>query len=148
LKSTGKIRLIDFLRAVTVFLVISSGGMLLIGPHIEAGATSPRGIYCSATQHDFGRLYGNTPVCARFELRNLLFHSQTIDAVSTTCGCTSVKLGVKTPYTLRPFESITVQVTLDHTGINRYASQNALIFFNNRKSCTILGVSGEFHDHT
>ena len=75
------------------------------------------GLYSAAPSRDFGVVKAGEQLRATFVVTNLHPWPLTVVGVLGDCGCTNVfPMGRKTPFTLRPLESVPLKVTVDTSG--------------------------------
>jgi hypothetical protein len=87
------------------------------------------GFYCSSLVHDFGAKAAGKDECA-FEFTNMTLKPIVVSDADASCGCTTVSMSQRTPFTLMPLQTGRIVVTLDASGDSGTVDEAGYVFLN------------------
>lgn len=98
---------------ISIFFATANLVIMLVHPHMR------HGLYVSSFSKNYGSVSQGTILQSSFTVRNLSFQPITIYGILPGCGCTSATIkGHAVPYTISPFQTADILLTVNTTGFN------------------------------
>jgi len=136
-------RILSILQAVLLCLTAFAAVSLLLLGRVN------NSLYCSETNADCGMVKSGRPLIHQFVITNISIHNITVYNSITGCGCTTAAISHRLPYLLQPLHSVSVNVSVDTTGmIGKISKDVAIKLSKDDMKYMLLTVTGNVQSNT